>query len=1005
MEESVTRRVPAAFHVLVGIFVVSGFAGLVYESVWAQYLKLFLGHAAYGQTMVLCIFMGGLALGAWLAARYSHRITQPLLAYAAIEAAVGLFGLAFHGLFTRAMDLHYEHILPITSDPILVAATKGLFGILLIGPQTVLLGATFPLMTAGILRLLPDGPGRKISLLYFSNSIGAAAGVLASVFLFIPWAGLPGAILSAAILNIVVALGAWLVVRSGALRPADTPASVEVTRPPQVHASGTQLAAWIVLAAAAFTGMASFIYEVVWIRMLTLVLGASTHSFELMLSAFITGLALGSLAIRRRIDGIAQPYRVLGYIQIVMGLFALASLWVYSESFHWMAALMTAIARTEQGYTLFLLASHAICFAIMLPATFTAGMTLPLITHALLRQGYGERAVGAVYSINTLGSIAGVLFALHVAIPLTGLKATLVIGGGLDMLVGIALLLVTAVRVAAWRPALAATVSGIGLAGAAWGVTLDPYKLNSAVYRYDRAALDTSHQFLYSGDGRTASIALYRTSDGGRILATNGKPDGRIDPSTKPPSSDDVTTTLLAALGMAYHPEARSAANIGLGTGVTTRTLLRSPRLQRVDTLEIEPKVVEAVQLLRDEVETVFTDPRGRIIVDDAKSYFSTHRAKYDLIVAEPSNPWVSGVASLFTAEFYRRMTDHLSDRGVLVQWLQAYEIDLECIASVMLALGQAFANYTLYTTNGNDILVVAWKGTEAREPDSRVLDWPELRADWRRTGVESIADLEARRIGGRAVMHPFFRSYTVPVNSDYFPYLDTRAARTRFLRRNADALMTLRTTALPLTEMLESRESPYEQTRIAERTFVHRSVAVRDALAAYRFLNGDGKLDGLLPGTRQELATFATFCGGSPLFGPGEGLSALIGISISVAPYLTQNESRKALSSLLKGNCMARLGQDAPVVRELIERIVERDGAGMHSTGRQLLAQLSNSADRRLLGLALDSAMLGAIVNGQPGEAHKLWAQYGKQLRGSGPIPVENRLLLSVAEVRMARR
>ncbi|MBI4204998.1 MAG: spermidine synthase [Betaproteobacteria bacterium] len=945
--------------------------------------------------------MGGLALGAWLAARYTRRIRHPLLAYAAIEAAIGVLGLLFHGGFTRAVEFHYQHLLPLATDPLAATTIKGLLALLLIGPQTVLVGATFPLMTAGVLRALPQSSGSKIALLYFSNSIGAAAGVLASAFILIPWSGLPGTILSGGLINIAVALAVWLIVRRGGMQPA-VGAGIEAG----AAAGGLhRLAPWMLLATAAFTGTASFVYEVVWIRMLSLVLGASTHSFELMLSAFITGLSLGSLAMRRHIDRIAQPYRALAYIQILMGLFALGSLWVYSESFHWMAALMSGINRTEQGYTLFLAASHAICFVIMLPATFMAGMTLPLITHGLLRDGYGERAVGAVYSVNTLGSIAGVVFALHIAIPLTGLKASLIIGGGIDILIGVALLALTAVGLAAKRPAAAVIVAVAGVMTASWGITLDPYKLNSGVYRYGQASLPKNTQFFFYQDGKTASISLYRMSDEGRVLVTNGKPEGRINAFASPPSGDDVTTTLLAGLGMAFHPEARSAANIGLGTGVTTRTLLRNPRLEQVDTIEIEEKVIAAVQLLRDEVDAVFTDRRSRIVVDDAKSFFAARRARYDIIVAEPSNPWVSGVASLFTTEFYRRMLDYLTERGIFVQWLQAYEIDLESVASVMLALGSAFPNYTVYSTNGVDLLVVAWKDGSVREPHAGVLDWPELKADWRRIGVDGMQDVEARRIGGKAVLHPLFRSYTVPENSDYFPYLDDRAVRARFLRRGADDLNILRTSALPLVEMLEERERPYHETRVAQTTFVHRALAMRDAVAAHRFLRGERLPEGLLRGTRIDLAVMSSYCDNKNLIDDREALNAFIGVAISILPYLTQEESRQALSPLLQGKCLARLGEAGRLVGELSERIIERDGAGMRAGGEQLLAQLPQDADRRLLGFALDSAMLGTIVNGDPAHAQTLWQRHGKRVQTGRTIPIENRLMLSVAEVRMKQR
>jgi len=685
----------------------------------------------------------------------------------------------------------------------------------------------------------------------------------------------------------------------------------------------------------------------------------------------------------------------------VMGLFALGSLWVYSESFHWMATVMNAVARTEQGYALFLLASHAICFAVMLPATFMAGMTLPLITNGLLRDGYGERALGAVYASNTVGSIGGVAFAQHVAIPLAGLKASLIFGGGLDIAVGIILLFMLRTAMGMLRPALVSGLAFAGVIAAMFGVTLDPLQLNSGVYRYARATLAGDTEILFYEDGKTASISLYWDKGGDRTLATNGKPDGRIAAFKDAPSGDDVTTTLLGALGMAFHPDARSAANIGLGTGLTSRVLLRNPRLQYVHSIEIEQKVVDAVQYLKDEVGVVFSDPRSRIIVDDAKTFFAARRARYDIVVAEPSNPWVSGVASLFTAEFYRRMLDHLSERGVFVQWLQGYEIDMESVSSVIRALGSAFGNYTIYSTNGVDLLVVAWKGKQMREPDARVLDWPELKPEWRRVGVDTLQDLDARRIGGKAVLHPLFRSYPVPANSDYFPYLDDRAPRARFLRHNADGLNAIRTASLPLVEMLEGHEQQHQETRVAQTTFVHRAVAMRDAIAAYRALRGEKSTDGLLRDTKSDLAVLASYCDENSLFNDKEAMSAFVGVAGSVVPYLTREESRQGLS-MLQTKCLTRMGEAGATLRELVRAIIERDGKAMLEEAEVLMKKMPDNADRKLWQFVLNAAMLGAVVDGAYAHADSLWQQYGRRVQKGDLIPIENRLLLAVAAVRM---
>src|SRR5438874_2587069 len=176
--------------------------------------------------------------------------------------------------------------------------------------------------------------------------------------------------------------------------------------------------------------------------MLSLVLGASTHSFELMLATFILGLALGGLAVRRRVDGSSSPERLLGWVQVGMGLAAAATLFLYDATFSIMETMLKGLARTETGYVLFNLVGAGLSALMMLPAAFLAGMTLPLLTGALLRRGAGEAAIGRVYAANTLGAIAGVMLAVHFGLPVLGLKGTLIAGSLIDTALGLLLLYV-----------------------------------------------------------------------------------------------------------------------------------------------------------------------------------------------------------------------------------------------------------------------------------------------------------------------------------------------------------------------------------------------------------------------------------------------------------------------------------------------------------------------------------------------------------------------------------
>src|SRR5258706_4136778 len=238
----------AAFYLL---FVASGFAGLIYESIWTHYLKLFLGHAAYAQSLVLAVFMGGMALGAWQCARFSRRIRNPLRAYALVEAAVGLLALVFHPVFVALTDFAFDRVFPAAGGEWAVMGAKLGLAALLILPQSVLLGMTFPLMSAGLARAHPDRAGESVAMLYFTNSLGAVLGILASGFVLIAALGLPGTLRLAGVLNLLVAAAVWLM----AIRVAHRPIEKE-------QASPGERATRLLLAAAFLTGLASFVYEI-----------------------------------------------------------------------------------------------------------------------------------------------------------------------------------------------------------------------------------------------------------------------------------------------------------------------------------------------------------------------------------------------------------------------------------------------------------------------------------------------------------------------------------------------------------------------------------------------------------------------------------------------------------------------------------------------------------------------------------------------------------------------
>ena len=578
-------------------------------------------------------------------------------------------------------------------------------------------------------------------------------------------------------------------------------------------------AIWRLLLFVSFgTAVASFIYEIAWIRMLSLVLGSATHSFELMLSAFILGLALGAYWVRTRADRFADPLRALGVVQWIMGMAAIATLPLYLASFDWMATIQQSFQRTDGGYGAFLLLRYTICLAVMLPATFCAGMTLPLITRTLLAAGAGERAVGAVYAINTLGAIVGVSLAGLLLMPLLGLKTLLIAGALLDIALGVMLLRPFFQRVPADRVPLVvgtAIVSVLFVAGTSALVRFEPAVLSSGVFRYGRVSRPENYTFHFYRDGRTATVSVRQPRGDDLItLATNGKPDASVEASwLKPfrPGSQPVALTrdlsaqiMLPLTTLAHAPAARVAAVIGQGSGISSHVLLGSPHLRELATIEIEPEMINASRVFKPVNRRVFDDPRSRFVIDDAKSYFAASRRTYDLILSEPSNPWVSGVSGLFTVEFYQRVRRHLADGGVFGQWLHLYEMDDDLLLSVLAALDQVFGDYEIFATGSSDILVVA-SGTRVPAPDWSVVSFAGIREDLRRVIPLTPAALERTRLANRAVMHPLVAIDAEP-NSDFRPILDLGAERARFLGRPAEGFGSLSERRFDLVAALTGR-------------------------------------------------------------------------------------------------------------------------------------------------------------------------------------------------------
>jgi predicted membrane-bound spermidine synthase len=975
------------------IFALSGFSGLIYQSIWSHYLGLTLGHAAYAQSLVLAIFMGGLALGSWLASRWIRNVANAVLAYAAIEAAIGAFGLLFHPGFVAYTGFSQDSALPALPGNLVHAYQWGTAALLIL-PQCVLLGMTFPLMASACLRIAPAAQGRSLGGLYFTNSFGAAIGALVATFVLLPAIGMPGAMVVAGLVNFVVAALAWSLSRG--LQGSAEPAEYYGTGP---NSSSPRLLRGVLLAAA-ITGATSFVYEVVWVRMLNMALGTTLHSFELMLAAFISGLAAGGYWIHRRGDRTEHALWLAGVSQVFMGLFALASTFAFQQSFRWVGWLMKSLPHTEAGYTGFNLGSAAIALAVMFPAAFFAGSTLPLFTMALLRRGEGERAVGRVYAANTLGAIVGVFAVVHLLIPVLGLHLSLLLAAAADIALGVVLL--------AWfgaaraeRDKRVALLAGVAMLAVAlvYG-RIDPNQAASGVYRNGNPTLKNHRPVRFMADGKTATVSVFESKDGEVMtISTNGKPDAgmatRVDIE---PVEDEVTMVMLGALPLAMHEHPEEVAAIGWGSGLTTHTLLGSPRVRTVETVEIEPAMVMGARNFGARVARAYDDPRSRIVYDDARSYFSAGRKHYDVLVSEPSNPWVSGVSSLFTEEFYGFASHHLKPHGLFVQWLQSYEISDELQARMIAALLKSFPHVEVYITNATDLILVA-SADPIPVADWRRLEYPVLGDEVTRVGLGDLLSLKLRRLGGREVLEAYVRSVNGELgHSDFYPSVGLGAPRDRFMDRFAGMLPLLAESGLPVLDVLDGRHPPRRSELVnwdnSSRLVFHQKIA--GALA-------DGMNDPAViaelkkgPLRRQALAI--------------ERVRAMSAVPIAATTVPVWSVDIAALAHFGPGS-LAREdlegvwvdpkwlapGQGEAVRTEMAayRAAAMRDPASMRAAGTDALAlDVGLSADMRRQMLLI--AMIGAAGEGDAAGVRALDRRFGAGLEGDADYELLRRFLLA---------
>jgi len=807
-------RPQSRYRLILTLFFVSGAFGLGYQILWSKFLLDFIGVSAYSYATVLAAFMGGLALGsAWLG-RVADRVRSPLRLYAILELGVGIYAVLYLPL-TRAVSSLYGQWVRFSPDEAgasMYLWAKVVSSGLLLLPPTILLGGTFPAMVRHVSHKL-GVVGRRASQLYALNAFGAVVGTLAMAFFVLPGYGMHASLLLLGAGNVLVAAAAWGL-SSGSISPRAVPDDAAPTpapppAPPPAGAAPATVApaattehpapaapvlspalVRLALLIIALEGAVSFCYEIAWTRYFGLVLGSSTYSFAIMLAAFITGIALGGAIFAKIEHRLGHPIRLLGWTQLAVGIVVAVGLPFYPHV-PWLFVQYRDLFSTQpQAFFGFELGKLVFCYLFMLPPTVLIGMAIPILVKGLASDlRLLGRDAGRIYAWNTWGSVLGSLAAGLLLLPLLGMEGLLRASAFANVLLGFAV-------IAIFRPASAAAArfplplipaSGLVLlvllqiTTSGWNhswFSLVRFRrdVEPRTFQQTKEQLDNFDVIVFEDDpAANLMVTKNYTPEGYRYtLYVNGKADAS--------SGTDLPTQYLSGhLPALLHPEPKDVLIIGLASGITAGASLKYP-IDRLDVVELIRAMPRATRHFRTWNDSPLADPRCQMIYDDARSYLQYTTQSYDIIISEPSNPWMAGTGALFTADFFGRAKEALREDGIYLQWIQLYDIGDEALAAVLRSFRTAFPH--VYGFQGNNVDLLLLGSRAPIEPDwsrlERRMADPGVR---RQLEVVNVRDVPSLLLLQRfsPLTADYIASTTDQLNTDDNHYLEYRAPRDLF--------------------------------------------------------------------------------------------------------------------------------------------------------------------------------------------------------------------------------
>ncbi len=776
------------------LFVISGIAGLIYQIVWFKYLSLFLGNTTYAQMTVLAAFLGGLAFGNYLFGKKADTLNNPVLIYSLLELFIGFYCLLYPAIsrFAGNFFLTTAAGLDLYSQGFLFNCLRFLTAFILLFAPTTAMGGTLPVLSKFFVDKLQDAR-KEIAILYFLNSFGAVVGIVLSGFVLIKSFGLNITIYATACLNIAAGLTGFILSRKAKHITIILPA-VDGASPPARLPEITKRQAAIVILSAGLSGAAALLYEMVWVRLLINFFGSSTYAFSIMLMAFIGGITTGSLIVSQNFIKKFNLFKLLAFTQSAIAVSTMLVLIFYERLPYFLWKIAALFSKSSQSFEIFLAVEFLICFILLfLPTTFM-GMSLPIASEIV--SGSNNKvgfSVGRVFSVNTLGTVAGVIFTGLIFIPLLGIKGAFEIGIALNLFTAV-LLALNIKQYSLFKKISFVVISVFVFTGyvflhPSWNEKI----ILSGVFRsFDSVPPNSFEEFtklfdddkiVFYKEGQNATVAVVQSisNPANKRLIINGKPDAST-------FFDMPTQVLLGQIPMMLHPNPKNIFVVGFGSGTTIGSVLTHP-VDKVTCAEISKEVINAADLFVKENRNCIKDPRLKIYNEDALTLLKLSKEKYDVIISEPSNPWIAGIGNLFSKEYFEKCAAKLDSTGIMVQWFHLYAVDDEVLKLVLNTFASVFKYSQLWSSAANDIILVGTKKQIVLDPDLFIKNF-NVRAvndDFKRIGIlNPFTFLTGQTISPRG----FFSITTdYPINSELHPLLEFLAPKSFYVGKPSNYL------------------------------------------------------------------------------------------------------------------------------------------------------------------------------------------------------------------------